>query len=189
VRLVERAIRGAAAGAAAATAWSAAEFAASRALRHDFTDTRLLGRVASERWWLPAGVLIHAFNGAAFGAVFAAAGARGPMAGLRWVSVEALASWPGMALVDRFHPDRRSGRWPRPLLTDRRVIAQEAAMHALFGLVLGALAPGGVVDDRSPARRPARHQRAGTSRTPFGTGASRPFRLRFGSLGGSSSRR
>jgi hypothetical protein len=180
-------IRGAAAGAAAAMLWSAAEFAAARALRHGFTDTRLLGRVASERWWLPAGVLIHAFNGAAFGAAFAAAGARGPMAGLRWASAEAIATWPGMALVDRVHPDRRSGRWPRPLLTDPRVIAQEAAMHALFGLALGLLAPGGIAD--GPRDAPARHQRFGTSRTPFGTGAWRPLRLRFGSLGGSSSRR
>ena len=48
MRLVERAIRGAAAGATAATVWSAVEFAAARALRHDYTDTRMLGRVASD---------------------------------------------------------------------------------------------------------------------------------------------
>jgi len=148
VRLVERAIRGAAAGATAATVWSAVEFAAARGLRHDYTDTRMLGRVASERWWLPAGVLIHCLNGAAFGAAFAAAGARGPVAGLRWAAAESVATWPGMALLDRIHPDRRSGRWPRPLLTDPRVMAQEAAMHALFGVVLGLLAPGGLVDER-----------------------------------------
>ncbi|HTI35277.1 MAG TPA: hypothetical protein VL422_16495 [Miltoncostaea sp.] len=137
--LMRRAIRGAAAGAAAATVWSATEFAVAKAVRHDYTDTRMLGRMASERWWLPAGLLIHAANGAAFGAAFAAAGARGPLAGLRWASVEAVATWPGMALLDRIHPDRRSGRWPRPLLTDPKVMAQEAAMHALFGVVLGAL--------------------------------------------------
>ncbi len=147
MRLLERAIRGAAAGAAAATAWSAAEVAVARALRHDYTDTRMLGRVATERWWLPAGVVIHCANGAAFGAAFAAAGARGPLAGLRWAAVESVATWPGMALLDRIHPDRRSGRWPRPLLTDPKVMGQEAAMHALFGLVLGLLAPGGIADD------------------------------------------
>ena len=64
-----------------------------------------------------------------------------------WASVEAVATWPGMALLDRIHPDRRSGRWPRSLFTDPKVMAQEAAMHALFGVVLGLLAPGGVVDD------------------------------------------
>jgi hypothetical protein len=49
-----------------------------------------------------------------------------------------VATWPGMALVDRVHPDRRSGHWP-PLFTNPRVFAQEAVMHALFGLVLGVL--------------------------------------------------
>jgi hypothetical protein len=43
-----------------------------------------------------------------------------------------------MALVDRFHPDRRSGAWP-PLLRNRRVFAYEVLTHALFGVVLGAL--------------------------------------------------
>jgi hypothetical protein len=42
-----------------------------------------------------------------------------------------------MLLVDRYHPDRRSGAWP-PLLRNRRVFAQEAAVHALFGALLGA---------------------------------------------------
>jgi hypothetical protein len=148
MRLLERAVRGAVAGATAAGVWAAVEFAAARALRHDYTDTRLLGRMASERWWLPAGVVIHSFNGAAFGAAFAAAGARGPAAGLRWAAAEAVATWPGMALLDRIHPDRRSGRWPRALLTDPKVMAQEAATHALFGVVLGLLAPGGVAGDR-----------------------------------------
>jgi hypothetical protein len=43
-----------------------------------------------------------------------------------------------MALVDRYHPDRRSGAWP-PLLLNRRVFGQEVAVHVLFGAVLGAL--------------------------------------------------
>ena len=77
-----------------------------------------------------------------------AQGAGGPLAGLRWAAAESVATWPGMALLDRIHPDRRSGRWPRPLLTDPKVMAQEAAMHALFGVVLGLLAPGGLVDER-----------------------------------------
>jgi hypothetical protein len=43
-----------------------------------------------------------------------------------------------MAVVDRVHPDRRDGTWP-PLLLNGRVFAYEAAMHALFGAVLGVL--------------------------------------------------
>ena len=137
------AVRGAAAGATAACAWAALEPLAGRALRTGgFTDVRLLGRLVpgvGERWPL-AGALVHAANGAAFGAAFALAGGRGPRAGLAWAMAEAVATWPGIALIDRLHPDRRSGRWP-PLAANPRVIAQEAAMHALFGLVLGLLVP------------------------------------------------
>ena len=138
----DTALRGAAAGVAAAAAWAAVEPLAARVLKTDYTDVRLLGRMATARGWAPAGLAIHAANGAAFGAVFALSGARGPRAGLAWAAAETVATWPGMALLDRIHPDRRSGRWPR-LLTDRRVFAQEAAMHALFGLLLGLM-----VDDR-----------------------------------------
>lgn len=132
------ALRGAAAGAAAASAWAALEPLAARALGTDYTDVRLLGRMASERHWVAAGLAVHVGNGAAFGATFALAGARGPRAGLAWTAVETLGTWPGMALLDRVHPDRRSGRWPR-LVTNGRVFAQEAAMHALFGLLLGLM--------------------------------------------------
>ena len=51
---------------------------------------------------------------------------------------ETLASWPLMTLVDRFHPDRRSGVWP-PFTRNGRVLAQELAVHALFGAILGSL--------------------------------------------------
>jgi hypothetical protein len=75
-------------------------------------------------------------NGAAAGTLFARAGLRGPLAGVAAASAEGLAAWPGMALMDRLHPDVRSGRWPR-LVTDRRVFAQEAVMHGVFGALLG----------------------------------------------------
>jgi hypothetical protein len=65
-------------------------------------------------------------------------GLRGPAAGVAVLQLENLAAWPLMAAVDRWHPDRRSGAWP-PLLRNGRVFAQEAAAHALFGAVLGAL--------------------------------------------------
>jgi len=55
--------------------------------------------------------------------------------------LENLALWPALAVVDRIHPDRRSGALPR-LLTNRRVLAQEVALHLLFGLVLGTLVRG-----------------------------------------------
>ena len=134
-----RALRGAAAGAAAAAAWTVLEPLAARAFGTAYTDTRLLGRLVSERRWAVAGAAAHVANGAGFGALFGLAGRGGVRDGLLWTGAETLGTWPGMALIDRIHPDRRSGRWPRPLLTDRRVFAQEVVMHGVFGLVLGAL--------------------------------------------------
>lgn len=137
--ILRTAARGAAAGAVAATAWAAVEPLAARALGTGYTDVRLLGRIAAPRRWAVAGTAVHVVNGAGFGALFALAGRGGVRDGLAWTGVETLATWPGMALMDRIHPDRRSGHWPRPLFTDRRVFGQEVAMHALFGLVLGAM--------------------------------------------------
>ena len=59
------------------------------------------------------------------------------MRGALAAQVESAVLWPGMAVIDRVHPDVRSGEWPR-LLTSGRVFAQEVAMHALFGAILGA---------------------------------------------------
>ena len=130
--------RGAAAGAAAALAWAALEPLAARALGTDYGDVRLLGRLIrrGDRGWRAAGVAAHVANGALAGALFARAGLRGPAAGVAAAQVEGLLAWPGMAVMDRIHPDRRSGRWPR-LLTDRRVFVQEALMHGLYGALLG----------------------------------------------------
>ena len=88
--------------------------------------------------WQRAGAVVHALNGAAFGSAFAVSGGRGARAGLAWAGAEMVGTWPGMALLDRVHPDRRSGHWP-PLFANPRVFAQEAVMHAVFGLVLGLL--------------------------------------------------
>ena len=77
-------------------------------------------------------------NGAAAGIAFRRLGLRGWKAGVAAAQLESLALWPGMAVVDRYHPDRRSGAWP-PLLRNRRVFGQEVAAHALFGVVLGVL--------------------------------------------------
>lgn len=134
-----RVLTGALAGAAGTAAWAAAEPVAQRLLGHTYSDVRLLGRVAGgERAWAPAGVAVHLGNGASFGAALALTGPLTFRRAVGWVAVETVATWPLMAAADRLHPDRRSGRWPR-LLTSPRVIAHEAAMHALFALVMGAL--------------------------------------------------
>lgn len=134
-------MRGAVAGVAAAAAWIAAEPLARRALGTTYGDVRLLGRAVSERHWRLAGTAIHLANGASAGAAFERLGLRGWKAGVAVFQLENAAAWPLMAAVDRWHPDRRSGAWP-PLLRNGRVFAQEAAVHAVFGAVLGSLTRG-----------------------------------------------
>ena len=133
-------MRGAVAGIAAAAAWIAAEPVAGRIFGTPFTDVRALGRPVSHRHWRAAGTGIHLANGAAAGIAFERLGLRGWKAGVLAFQAEHLATWPLMVAVDRWHPDRRTGAWP-PLLRNGRVFAQEAAVHAIFGVVLGLLLP------------------------------------------------
>lgn len=131
-------MRPAAAGAVAAAVWAVAERPLCRLHGTGYTDVRLLGAPLSTRHWRTAGTALHLANGAAAGVAFHRLGLRGWKQGVAAALVENTAVWPGMALVDRLHPDRRSGAWP-PLLRNGRVFAQETAVHALFGLVLGLL--------------------------------------------------
>jgi hypothetical protein len=139
-------IRGALAGTAAAAAWASAEPAVARLVRppDGYSDVRLLGHLLTGggKQWRAAGLAAHLANGALFGAAFARAGAHGWRQGLIAAQAENLALWPVMALLDRIHPDRRSGTWPA-LVRNRRVFAYEVAVHALFGVTLGALAGSG----------------------------------------------
>jgi hypothetical protein len=121
----------------AATAWAAAEPLLRRVFRTPYSDVRLLGATVTRgRAWPVVGTAVHVANGAAFGFVWARLGGGGWKRGILLAELENLALWPGMALVDRYHPDRRSGRFP-PLLRNRRVFAYEVATHAVFGAVLG----------------------------------------------------
>jgi len=131
-------VRAALAGATAAAAWAAAEPLAQRIFRTPYSDVRLLGAPISQRHWRAVGTAIHVANGAAAGIAFERLGLRGWRAGIAVFQAENLAAWPLTAVADRFHPDRRSGAWP-PLSRNGRVFAQEAAVHALFGAVLGLL--------------------------------------------------
>jgi hypothetical protein len=130
--------RAALSGAAAAGVWAASEPVVRRVFGTEYTDVRLLGSPLSRRHWRLVGTAVHLANGAAAGVLFHRLGLRGWRAGVAAAEVENVLLWPGMAVVDRYHPDRRSGAWP-PLTTNRRVFAQEVAVHALFGAVLGAL--------------------------------------------------
>jgi hypothetical protein len=131
-------MRAALAGLTAAAAWAAAEPGLQRIFRTPYSDVRLLGAPLSRRRWRLAGTAVHLANGAAAGVAFHRLGLRGWRAGIAATQLESAALWPGMAVVDRFHPDRRSGAWP-PLLRNGRIFWQEVAAHAIFGGVLGAL--------------------------------------------------
>jgi hypothetical protein len=130
--------RAALAGVAAAGAWAAAEPLAQRVFRTPYSDLRALGRPFSERHWRAVGLALHLLNGAAAGLAFERIGLRGWKAGVVAFEAETVATWPLMTLVDRFHPDSRSGVWP-PFTRDGRVLAQELALHAIFGALLGTL--------------------------------------------------
>ena len=126
---------------AAAAVWAAAEPLAARVVRPPagYSDVRMLGGLLTRgSGWRAVGLGAHMANGALFGAAFARAGAGGWRQGLAAAQVENLLLWPAMAVVDRLHPDRRSGTWP-PLLANARVFGYEVVVHALFGVVLGAL--------------------------------------------------
>lgn len=136
------ALQGAAAGAVAALAWAAQQPLDKRAFRSDYDDVELLGRaLAPEGPWLVPGLALHAANGAAFGAVYSRVAGRLPgppwAQGLLAAQAENFGLWPLVRLTDRFHPAR--DELPR-LTGNRRALAQATWRHALFGLVLGALA-------------------------------------------------
>src|SRR5262245_15170067 len=115
---MERWIRAGVAGVAATGGWALAERPLARLLgTGDFGDVRLLGRlIAPGRLWPVAGLAVHLGNGAAFGVAFDRLGLRGVRDAVLVAEAENVALWPVMALLDRIHPDRRSGHWP-PLVS------------------------------------------------------------------------
>jgi hypothetical protein len=138
-------LRTALAGATAATVWGVQEPIDQRIFRCDYSDVAVLGKALTRgRAWRPLGLALHAVNGAAFGLAFAAARRRSRL-GRRRLAVamalaEHLAIYPLCYFVDRYHPARGESGVP-PLLTNARALGQATWRHALFGLVLGSLAP------------------------------------------------
>jgi hypothetical protein len=138
---MRRALRAGAAGATAAAVWVAVEPAWRRAFRGPHRELRLVGRMlAPEAAWKPVGLAVHLMNGAMFGIAFDRLGGRGVRQAVIAAQAENAVLWPTMLIVDRLHPDVRSGDWP-PLARNPRVAAQEVASHIVFGVVLGSLLP------------------------------------------------
>jgi hypothetical protein len=135
--------RAAAAGATAALFWAASEPLDQGIFDCDYSDTALLGKAVSRRHWRPAGLALHALNGAAFGLAFDVVrrrtGARPVPLAVGMAVVENTVLWPLCVLVDRYHPARGEPGLP-PLARNGRAFAQATWRHALFGFVLGRLA-------------------------------------------------
>jgi hypothetical protein len=132
----------AAAGAVAATVWSVLEPLDERLFRSDYSDVAVLGKAVTRGpGWLPAGLAIHALNGALFGFAYDQVRRRLPYDSRRvavgMALVEHLALFPLGALVDRYHPAR--GEPGLPSVTTARAFGQATLRHAVFGFVLGRL--------------------------------------------------
>jgi hypothetical protein len=132
-------VRGAAAGAVAAATWFACDPLLERIFRTPYSDSQLAGSFLVRGALEPvANLVTHTAAGACFGMGFVRLGGRGPRAGLLAAVAENTLLWPGIALVERFHPKRRDGTWP-PLARNPRAFACATAGHALFGTALGLL--------------------------------------------------
>jgi hypothetical protein len=153
-----RTLNGALAGVVAAGVWALEQPLDKLLLRCRYDDVELLGRaVRSAPGWYRVGLILHAQNGALFGAVYAniAPGLpippalRGPAVAL----AEHFFVWPLTSLSDRFHPARDS----LPALAgNRRAFVQATWRHLLFGFVLGVLERrlNGRVDEIPPGPPP-----------------------------------
>ncbi len=138
---VARTARGALAGAVAASVWAAQQPLDIRVFGVPYDDPGLLGTAVTRgKWSKPLGLVLHAVNGAAFGAVYANVAPRvplpswalGPAAGM----VEHVLSWPGTALIPRLHPNAKE----IPILWGSGpALAQATYRHLLFGIVMGEL--------------------------------------------------
>jgi hypothetical protein len=134
-------LRGAVAGAVAAAAMTLEQPVDKRLFDSKYDDVEILGKLVTRGDdWQRIGFALHVQNGAFFGVAYARlkpslpgpAVLRGLMVGL----IEHVATWPTVALIDRYHPARKE--LPK-LAANRRAFGQATIRHAVFGIVLGLL--------------------------------------------------
>jgi hypothetical protein len=139
--MLQTSLRGALAGAAATVVVTLAEPLDKRLFDSEYDDVEILGKLVTRGDdWRPIGFALHVQNGAIIGAAYAPIkpSLPGPAAfsGLLVGLIEHLATWPMVALVDRYHPARKE--LPK-LGANRRAFGQATIRHAVFGIVLGLL--------------------------------------------------
>jgi hypothetical protein len=134
-------LRGGVAGAVATVVMTLEGPLDKRLLNSEYDDIAILGKLVTRGDnWQPIGVVLHVNNGAVLGVAYARLkpslpgppAVRGLLAGL----IEHLATWPMVALVDRYHPARKE--LPK-LAGNGRAFAQATIRHAVFGISLGLL--------------------------------------------------
>jgi hypothetical protein len=128
-----------AAGLAAGLAWRALEPQLRRLFGHPYSDPELLTSFITRGRFQP--VLdygVQGFGGGTFGYVFARLGGRRASQALAATLGENIVLLALSPLVDRYHPDVRSGRWP-PLTGNPRAAAVSVSGHLIYGLLLGLL--------------------------------------------------
>ncbi len=134
-------LRGGVAGALATVAMTLEGPLDKRLFDSQYDDIEILGKLVTRGDnWQPIGVALHVNNGAVLGAAYVrvkpslpgTAVVRGLLAGL----IEHLATWPMVALVDRYHPARKE--LPK-LVGNGRAFCQATIRHAVFGIALGLL--------------------------------------------------
>jgi hypothetical protein len=133
--------RGALAGAAAAVAMTFEQPLDQRLFDSSYDDVEILGKLFTRgEAWQPIGFVLHVHNGAVLGVAYArlrpSLPGPGALAGLLAGLVEHLATWPMVALVDRYHPAR--SEMPK-LVGSGRAFCQATIRHAVFGITLGLL--------------------------------------------------
>lgn len=129
--------RALAAGAVAGVAWRAAEPSLRRLFGHPYSDPQLVTAfVTRGRRQPPLDYLVQGIGGAAFAAIVVRAGRAKQLVPI--VLAENAALLAASPLVDRVHPDVRSGAWP-PLTGNRRAAAVSVSGHLLYAFLVRRL--------------------------------------------------
>jgi hypothetical protein len=148
--MLQTSLRGGVAGAIATAVMTLEQPLDERLFDSRYDDLEILGKLVTRGDnWQPIGFALHVQNGALFGAAYTRlkpflpgpAVLRGLLVGL----IEHVATWPMVALVDRYHPARKE--LPK-LSGDRRAFGQATIRHAVFGIVLGLVED--ALNERSP---------------------------------------
>ena len=134
-----RTIRGAVVGAVAGVVWKAVEPLLQREFGTPYSDAGIVaGYAGTGRARVPLEYATQFVGGATFGAAFAHFGGRGINRAVTAALVENTVLWPGVAVLQRRHPDVLAGRWRKPF-SDTRALRVSYAGHAIYGVLLGAL--------------------------------------------------